>query len=111
VPVTGGTSFYTLAPCRLLDTRKMSGPDAAFPALAAKALSVNATAVAAVVAGNLVIYPANDSGPLESLLNLPVAAARGNNAIVNLPPDGTIKVLNRANGTVDFILDVNGYFH
>jgi hypothetical protein len=121
-------ALYTLPPCRALDTRKSTGPDAAFPALAAhserpfalqgrcgipltaKALSVNMTAVAAVVAGNLVIYPGNESAPDASLLNFPPTTARANNAIVNLAPDGTVKVLNRANGTVEFILDVNGYF-
>jgi hypothetical protein len=121
-------ALFKLTPCRLLDTRKSSGPDAAFPALAAhserqfslqgrcgipasaKALSVNMTAVAAAVAGNLVIYPGNEAAPLASLLNFPAAAARGNNAIVRLAPDGTVNVLNRAGGTVEFILDVNGYF-
>jgi hypothetical protein len=125
---TPAMALHTLAPCRLLDTRKSSGPDAAFPALAAqaerpfalhgrcgipvtaKALSVNMTAVAATVAGNLVIYPGNESAPGASLLNFPLAGARANNAIVNLAPDGTVKVMNRANGTVEFILDVNGYF-
>jgi len=32
------------------------------------------------------------------------------NAVVKVAPDGTVKVLTRAGGTVDFILDVNGYF-
>jgi len=120
--------FHTLPPCRLLDTRKTSGPDAASPALAAKterqfalsglcgipptakALSVNVTAVAATVAGNLVIYPGNESAPGASLLNFPATTARANNAIVKLASDGTVNVLNRAAGTVDFVLDVNGYF-
>jgi hypothetical protein len=121
-------SFFALTPCRVLDTRHASGPDAAAPALAAgaerpftlsgrcaipataKSVSVNLTAVAAAVAGNLVVYPGNASPPLASLLNFPAALARGNNAVVKLAPDGTVKVLNRAGGTVDFILDVNGYF-
>jgi hypothetical protein len=125
---SGGTSFYTLAPCRVLDTRNASGPDAAAPALAARAertfalsglcgipsaanaLSVNVTAVEAVVRGNLVIYPGNELAPDASLLNFPAAVAKANNAVVKLAPDGTIKVLNRGNGTVHFILDVNGYF-
>jgi hypothetical protein len=123
-----GMALYTLAPCRLLDTRKTSGPDAAYPALAAKAerqfalqgrcgipatakaLSVNMTAVAAAVAGNLVVYPADEPAPQASLLNFKALAARGNNAVVKVAPDGAIKVLNRANGTVEFVLDVNGYF-
>jgi hypothetical protein len=121
-------SFLTLPPCRLLDTRKSSGPDAAYPALAphaerqfalqgrcgipatARALSVNMTAVGAAVPGNLVVYPGNESPPAASLLNFPAAAARANNAIVSLAPDGTVNVLNRASGTVDLVLDVNGYF-
>ncbi len=127
-PVPIPVALNTLTPCRLLDTRKTSGPDAAFPALAAqterqfalsglcgipptaKALSVNMAAVAATVAGNLVVYPGNESPPSASLLNFPRTTARANNAIVKLAPDGTVKVLNRALGTVEFVLDVNGYF-
>jgi hypothetical protein len=128
LPIAGGMALNAITPCRLLDTRKTSGPDAAFPALAAqaerlfalsglcgipptaRALSVNMTAVAAAVPGNVVIYPGNEAAPGASLLNFPATGARGNNAIVSLAPDGTVKVLNRAQGTVEFILDVSGYF-
>jgi hypothetical protein len=121
-------SFFTLAPCRALDTRVSSGPYAAAPILGAdserqftlagrcgipttaKAVSVNLTAVGAAVAGNLVAYPGDAVAPLASLLNFQASLARGNNAIVKLAPDGTVKVLNRAAGTVHFVLDVNGYF-
>ncbi len=124
-----GMSLFKLTPCRLLDTRDTSGAAAAFPALAAnstrpftlsgrcgipataKALSVNLTAVSAAVAGNLVVYPGNEvTPPLASSLNFPATRARGNNAVIELALDGSVKVLNRAGGTVDFILDVNGYY-
>jgi hypothetical protein len=123
-----GLGFRTLAPCRVLDTRNASGADAAWPALAAqgtrtfilagrcsipasaKALSVNIAAVSAQVPGSLVVYPGDETAPLASLLNFPPVGARSNNAIVKLAPDGSVGVLNRANGTVHFILDVNGWF-
>ncbi len=126
-PTTAGLSFFTLPPCRAFDTRNASGPDAAAPALpanseraftlpgrcgipvTAKSVSVNLTAVGAAVPGNLVVYPGDESAPIASLLNFPPALPRANNAIVKLAPDGTVKVLNRSMGTVQFVLDVNGY--
>ncbi len=124
---SAGMSFFTLPPCRAFDTRNASGPDAAAPALpasservftlpgrcgvpvTARAVSVNLTGVGAAVPGNLVVYPGDESAPNASLLNFPPALPRANNAIVKLAPDGTVKVLNRAMGTVHFVLDVNGY--
>jgi hypothetical protein len=125
----GSTAFYHLTPCRVFDTRsQLPAVDAAWPVLAAKqarilqtagrcgipstavALSVNITAVDAVVKGNLVIYRGDQTAPTASLLNFPPTIAKANNTIVELAPDGSMGVLNRASGTVNFVMDVNGYF-
>ena len=125
---SSGADFHALSPCRVLDTRNASGPDAASPALAAQAarvftvagrcgipataqaLSVNLTAVGAAVQGELVVYSGDEAAPAASSLSFPPSRARANNAIVRMATDGTVGVTNRAAGTAHFILDVNGTF-
>jgi hypothetical protein len=124
-------SFYTVAPCRLVDTRSPVGP-AGGPALGgnatrtftvtgaacgvpstALAVSVNVTAVGAAANGNLALFPGDGPGPpVASTLNFAAGVTRANNAVVTLAADGTgtVKVKNRSTGTVHFVLDVNGYF-
>jgi hypothetical protein len=121
--------FYTLTPCRLIDTRNPAGPlgGPALPSSAqrifllagscgvpagAKALSVNVTVTGPGAAGLLQMYPADLAQPLATILNFTPGQTRGNNAIVTLAFDGSgaIKVRNASGGTVHFILDVNGYF-
>jgi hypothetical protein len=50
--------------------------------------------------------------PLASTINFSANQTRANSALVPVAWDasGTIKVLAASGGTVDFILDVNGYF-
>jgi hypothetical protein len=47
-----------------------------------------------------------------STINFSPGQNRANNAVLRLAVDGTgtIKVKNASAGTVDFVLDVNGYF-
>ncbi len=121
--------FYTLAPCRLVDTRNPVGPSGG-PALqpfaqrifaltgpcgvpaGAKALSVNLTVTQPGAGGHLVLFPADVETPLTSSINFAAGQTRANNAVLRLSFDGSggIKVQNGSGGTVDFILDVNGYF-
>jgi photosystem II stability/assembly factor-like uncharacterized protein len=121
--------FYTVIPCRVLDTREPDGPRGG-PALAAGAdrtftiagppcgipagalaASVNLTVTGATAAGNLRLYPADVPLPEASSINYSAGLARANNAIVPLSELGDIKVrCSQASGTVHFILDVNGYF-
>ena len=125
------TDFFTVAPCRVVDTRNPTGPTGG-PALAAGAIrgfpitggtcgipptalavSVNLTAVDATAPGNLTLFPGDAAGPpLASNVNYVAGVTRANNAIVTLAADGTgsIKVKNNSVGTVNFVLDVNGYF-
>jgi hypothetical protein len=124
--------FYTVAPCRMVDTRNANGPWGGpvltsgqarnFPLLSAachvpataKALSINATAVVPSATGSLVIYPGDAATPLTSNLNFNAGTVRANNAIVSLSRngDGSVTVLPTlgSGNQVHFIIDVNGYF-
>jgi hypothetical protein len=120
--------FYTLPPCRLVDTRDPAGP-AGGPALAAaaqrtfslsglcgvpataRALSVNVTVVGPTAAGDLRFFPADQSTPISTALNFAAGQTRTNNAILGLSwGAGTATVQNDSAGTVDLIVDVNGYY-
>ncbi len=120
-------SFYTLAPCRLIDTRDdaQGGPALAaaartvFPLagecgipFGAKALSVNVTVTAPATPGHLRIFPADTEAPLVSTINFRADQTRANNAILQLSRGerGAVTVQNDSAGRVHLILDVNGYF-
>jgi hypothetical protein len=126
---TGPTDFYSLTPCRFLDTRLTPGPYGA-PAVpagseriilatgrclipaSAKAISVNVTAVTPPAAGNLRFFPGDGTPPNASALNFGAGQTRANNAIVMLASSGsgTFAVRNSATADVDVVIDVNGYF-
>jgi hypothetical protein len=120
-------NFFTLVPCRVLDTRNPNGTYGG-PALAAnttrsfpiagqcgvpataKAISVNVTVTGPSVAGNVRLFAAGAAVPLVSTLNYSAAQTRGNNAVVGLGATGLAVRAVQASGTVHVILDVNGYF-
>ncbi len=123
-----GASFYTLAPCRLIDTRNPAGPQGG-PALSAgadrdftlaglcsipptaRAVAVNIAVTQPTSQGNLRLYPAGTPLPLVSSVNYEAGQTVGNAAIVPLSVSGAIAVrCSQAAGTTHFILDVNGYF-
>jgi hypothetical protein len=126
---SGGSGFYTLRPCRLVDTRNPDGPLGG-PALQGNAtrlfavtstcgiptsgasISVNVTVTDPLAQGQLRIYPGNTGIPPTSAISFRAGQTRANNAMVVLATDGTgtIGVKNDAAGTVHFVLDVNGYF-
>jgi hypothetical protein len=126
---TGPTDFYSVTPCRLLDTRLAPGPYGA-PAVpagsdrvvvavgrcgipaSAKAVSLNATAVTPPAAGNLRFFPGDGTAPNASTVNFVAGQTRANNAIVMLASSGsgTFAVRNSATASVDVVIDVNGYF-
>jgi hypothetical protein len=129
-PPPASLSFYTLAPCRLLDTRKPSGPYGA-PAIApgspravvasgqcgipaaAKVLSVNVTVAGAAQTGYLRLYAADASAPATSTINFGTGQTRANNAIVTLASSGSggFVVQNGApSQPIQVVVDVNGYF-
>jgi hypothetical protein len=123
VAPTGPTDFYTLTPCRLLDTRLAEGPDGgpAVPAAGqrvvvaadrcgipagAKAVSLNVTAVAPAAPGNLSFFPG------ISTLSFTRGQTAANNAVVALASSGsgTFVLRNSSTASVHVVVDVNGYF-
>jgi hypothetical protein len=129
-PAGSAVQFYTVTPCRIIDTRGASGP-AGGPALVAggpdraftlagacgipagaSAVSANVTAVGPAAPGYLAIYRGDGVLPATSTINFGVGKTRANNATVQLALDGTggVKVHNESTAGVDLVVDVNGYF-
>jgi hypothetical protein len=128
-PVDAGLDFYTLTPCRIVDTRNPAGPTGG-PALAsnatrlftitgacgvpadAKAVALNVTALNAVAPGNVRLFPGNQAAPAVSTINYVPVLTRANNTLATLATDatGTLNVQNNSAGTVDFLIDIVGYF-
>ncbi|HEX5134081.1 MAG TPA: hypothetical protein VFW81_01695, partial [Thermoanaerobaculia bacterium] len=120
--------FYTVAPCRVADTRDPVGPFGAPPLQAgairnftmtgrcnlppnATAVSVNITVAGPTTPGYLTVFPAGSALPLASMLNYGTNQVRANNAIVPLGTGGAISIFcGQSSGTTDVIIDVNGYF-
>ena len=126
---TPGRGFYTVAPCRLADTRGPAGASGG-PALAAGstrsfpiagrcgipadavAVAVNVTAVNPGAQGNLRLFPSG-AAPQASVINFAAGATRANNAVATLSALGEVAVradLAVPTATVHFVLDVTGYF-
>jgi N-acetylneuraminic acid mutarotase len=128
-PLPSPADFYTVTPCRLVDTRSAPGASGG-PALVAGAVrsfpvtgvcgvpstavavSVNLTVTQPAAPGHLVLYPGDAAGPPPvSNINFAPGMTRANNAVVLLAANGgTISVKNGSAGAVHFVLDVNGYF-
>jgi hypothetical protein len=122
-------SYYTLTPCRLIDTRNAAGPYGG-PALSAgertfnlagtcgipttaQALAVNLTVVAPAQGGDLRAFAAGSAAPLASALNFGAGQTRTNNAILPVTTDGNGGLtvhLDMGPGTAQLIADVFGYF-
>jgi hypothetical protein len=126
VPAPSATKFYTVTPCRQLDTRTgpgtpiaaggtltvpLTGAPCGIP-LTATSVSVNLTVTQQTAQGSLTIYPSDGILPNTSSIEFKVGATRANNAILLLSTDGneSVDVYNNSAGTVHLILDVNGYF-
>ncbi|MEO8505848.1 MAG: VCBS repeat-containing protein [Acidobacteriota bacterium] len=126
LPFERPREYYTLAPCRLVDTRgtpplvndnprtlQVTGT-CGVPGTA-KALSVNVTAISSTGAGNLVIYP-GPLGPLPNTWTTSFArgVTRANNAVITLSPDGSgsfvVLPSVASGGSLHIAIDVNGYF-
>lgn len=118
--------FHTLSPCRLLDTRQaVDGPSLAsdevraldlagrcgLPATA-RALSLNVTAFMPTGNGNLRFGPGGEAVPPSSTVNFQAGIVRANNAILMVSADGGLNVspFVAGSGTVDLLLDVNGWY-
>jgi hypothetical protein len=126
---TLATQFYTVAPCRIADTRNDEGPyggpslDPTLERLyviagqcgvppTAEAVSFNFTVTQSTDPGDLRIFPGSSAPPLTSTLNYRVGQTRANNAVIALGPAGdlVVHVDQIPGGSVDLIIDVTGYF-
>ncbi len=122
------SSFYTLPPCRILDTRNPNGTLGG-PALtanasrnftvvgqcgvpsSARALSVNVTVAQVAATGDLRIYAAGGSLTAATTINYRAGVTRANNATVSPSAGGAVTVrCDQPSGTVQLIIDVNGYY-
>jgi hypothetical protein len=115
--------FYTVAPCRLIDTRGgmslASQQEANFTVAgacgvpsSAKAVAVNFTAVSPTGQGHLSAYAAQSFHPPTSVLNFRAGQTRANRAIVSVPFSGILSVspVIAGGGSTHLIIDVCGYF-
>ena len=88
----------------------LTGPLCVIPANAT-AVAVNVTVTGATAAGDLVIYPNGTPPPGTSTIDYNAMQTRANNAVLVLGASGDIAVhCDQSSGTVQFILDVTGYF-
>jgi hypothetical protein len=124
-----GADFYTVIPCRVADTRMgmggssmaagtartlaITGPACGIPD-GAKAVSVNVTAANPTGQGELAVYPGNYPAPGTTVVAFAAGQNRATAAILPLASDGTGTLAAAAamtgTGSVDVIVDVNGYF-
>lgn len=128
-PGTGLDGFYTIPPCRLVDTRGPAGSGGApridagtvrvFPASGlcgippeATALAVNVTVVGATAPGYFTLFEAGGSRPLAATLNFRTGQIRSNNAIVPVAgwPRAFAVYGGLADGGAEVVVDVTGYF-
>lgn len=120
--------FYTVQPCRVVDTRNPTGPYGG-PALTAnsdrtfavggqcgvpataRAISVNLSVTQASASGNLLLSAGGTALPTATAINYRAGQTRANNGFAPLGTAGTLAVrCNQASGNVQVIIDVNGYF-
>ncbi len=134
----GSPGFFTVPPCRVLDTRNESGPLPAaldrhlrrylqVPArcgipFSARSVSANVTVVQPTAPGHLRLWPADTDIPGTSVINFSTGQVRANNAILPLaaaPADPAdvdrsgqilIEPFLAGGGTVHVVIDVNGFF-
>ena len=77
----------------------------------ASAVAINITVTESTSSGNLTIYPGDNPMPSTSTINYGAAETRANNAVVSPNAAGAITVhCAQESGTVEFIVDVTGYF-
>ncbi|MDQ5871266.1 MAG: hypothetical protein M3547_03565, partial [Acidobacteriota bacterium] len=77
----------------------------------ARAVSVNLIVTGPTAPGHLAIFPGGGAPPNTSAINFQAGQTRANNATLTLGPAGDFVVRNgMASGTVNFILDVSGYY-
>lgn len=127
---SAATTFTTITPCRLVDTRNTNGPLGG-PALAANssrdffftgapcgvpadavAVAANVTVTGTTTAGGVRLGPAGTTPTLDTV-SFAAGQTRANNATLALfgAPAGTVTVVSGfASGSVHLIIDVTGFY-
>jgi predicted outer membrane repeat protein len=126
-PPPPGTDFFTLAPCRVVDTRQ-PGPTGGAPLICgveqvftltggacgvpgtAKAVAANVAVTQPTKTGFVNVYPALTLPPVTSVVNYVAGVTRANNAIISLDASGQVAVRCGPSGTAHVVMDVSGYF-
>jgi len=121
------TSFYTVAPCRVADTRNPNGPFGG-PALAAnstrvfaiagqcgisasaKSVAFNITVTGSTSAGNLRAWPSGLSTPIATNNSYGTGQTRANNSVLGLGNGQLAVRTDQISGSVHVLIDVSGYF-
>ena len=125
--IATNTYFHTLPPCRVTDTRGAQAPalgantTRTFTVAGTCGIPADSGAIAAIVTvvgatdgGDLRLFPTLTALPGASTINFAAGPTRANNAILSLGDGGRVSVrtdmLPGSTGTVDFLIDVYGYF-
>jgi PKD repeat protein len=122
---TTGNNFYTVAPCRALDTRLTSSPLLAGAAprvipisgvcgvpSGVRAVAVNITAVTPTSGGYIAVYPADYPQAIVSSINFASGVTLANFAVLPLSSDGlgNLAATLTGGGQADLLIDISGYF-
>jgi hypothetical protein len=118
------SDFYTLPPCRVLDTRtgegalrsgerrpyRLAGTCGIPPT--ARAAVVNLTVVQPTGSGSVTLWPGDRPLPLTSSLNFGTGSVRANHAVLPLGQGGTVlaQPFVAGAGAAHLVIDVSGFF-
>jgi len=120
-----GLDFFTVTPCRVIDTRLGTPLTSGVPLIidvagncgipaTAKGVSVNLTAIPGASGGVMTLYPGDAATPNTYTISFNASNNRADNAQMGLASngDGTLAVVVVINGggTMNMVLDINGYF-
>ena len=128
----GSLVIVDVTPCRVVDTRNAPGPlgwpplgpagspDRTFPLgssacgipAEARAVSLNVTVANAAQPGDVLVYAAGTAPGAAATVSFPGGKTRATMTVIGLSADGTrsVQVRNTSSGSVDIVIDVNGYF-
>jgi hypothetical protein len=113
------SEFIPSAPVRVLDTRISGSPvgpgrtvtvdlSAQTPATATSVV-LNVTGVSPTASTFVTVYPAGETRPTASNLNLSARKTRANSVVVALSPDRRVTLYNNS-GNTHLVADLSGYY-
>ena len=119
-----GATFTSTDPTRLLDTRNgtgLTGPAGAHQTVTlnlptsdvpagATAVALNVTVTQPQASGHLTAFPAGSALPVAANLNFTAGQTIPNLVIVKIGSGGSVSFNNSANGSVQLVADLAGYY-